>query len=233
MLVVGVFRDAEGRLVVTWLNNSATETSDTPVNEYSSVPVDPVAQYWRPSGISLLMSITAGVIATFAIFVGCVIPIFSTVVANGVFDELHIIQSDDIAALFQMEDWDKLPYRIFSPIGIFAGLVSFALLLRARASAGFSHMARVVLGVLGIYGVCIATTTYVTEAMSWSKIADYAASAEIGRMILAILEIENVAFAICMCLVFTVSLLLLAWPAKRPRVTSAGAEKHAVQEGVI
>jgi hypothetical protein len=178
------------------------------------------------------MSVTAGVIATFAIVVGCVLPIFSTVVANGVFDELHIIQSADITAFFQMEDWDKLPYRVLGPLGIFAGLISFALLLRARASAGILHMLRVVVGVLGIYGVCIGTTAYVTEAMSWSKIERYAESAEIGPMILAILAPENIAFAVGMCFAFIVSLLILAWPAKRPRVASAGREMHAVQERV-
>ena len=231
MLVVGVFRDSEERPVIGWLNPSTTEASDTPVNEYSSVPTYQKTEYWRPSGVSLLMSITAGVIATFAVFVGCVIPIFSTLVAHGVFDELHIVQSADIAAFFQMEDWDKLPYRVFGPMGILAGLISFALLLRARASAGFLHMLRVVVGSLGLYGACIATTAYVTQGMSWSKIDRHAASGEIGRMIVEILAPENIAFAVGMCLVLIVSLLILAWPAKRARAVGT-SELHAVREGV-
>ena len=203
------------------------------MNEYSSVPADRIAQYWRPSGASLLMSITAGVIATFAIVVGCIIPIFSTVVANGVFDELHIVQSGDIAAFSRMgDDWDEITYRVLGPMGIFTGLVSFALLLRARASAGFFHMLRVVVGVAGIYGVCIGTTAFVTQSMPWSKIEGYAASAEIGPMILAILSVESIAVAGGMCFAFIVSLLILAWPAKRPHVARA-SERQAVQEGVI
>ncbi len=226
MLVVGAFRDSEGRRVVGWLQ-AADDSEKTPVNEYSSVPTDAMATYWRPSAGSMLLSVIAGVIATFAIIVGCVIPVFSSVVAHGVFDGLQVIQSREIADFFRMPDWDTLCYRIFGPIGIFAGLVSFALLLRARAAAGMVHMLRVVIGVLGIYGVCIATTAYVTEAMRWSQIERYAISEEFGPMILAILSPENIAFAFGMSVAFMVSLLILAWPAKR-RHLSVVRDKQAV-----
>ena len=92
-------------------------------------------------------------------------------------------------------------------------------------------MMRVVVGVLGLYGVCIATTAYVTEAMSWSRIERYAEAHEFWPMILSILAIENIAFAFGMCLVFIVSLLILAWPAKRVYGRSP-TERHVVRERV-
>lgn len=218
LIVVGQFKDAEGRVVTKWERESAPASprAAVPASPAEPSPAVPPAVWSRmPRQTSLWLSLVAGLILAVTIAVG-------TVFLVGV--KASRIAVDPATAqryqrTFGTPDWPEMLHDGGIAVIVILTMAAGAILIIGRRKAGARHMIRAGLGTGGLI-----LSVFVFDEVFQAIPRIYGGRFGPGNVRLVVEEAPLI-FA---GLVFLLSIMTLVWPEKREAVPSL----PSISEGV-
>ena len=230
MISLGRFRDKGGRVVHGWTNQNEPFSNPgapkvTPVNHLSSVPVkDPIGDIGLKLG-GFFLHLVGGALLLGAIVLGLVLAVdIPNAIAAGVFVPFDI-RPEEISYELGMEEWPRLVHSIVAMFAVPMGLFAVVALVLARRSQSFLHMARVpvalaaiVLGIMFVYAAF--------GLPGWREIGQHLQHGKVGPAIDALLNPgrggpPRIVPLTMSAASFIGGFFVLAWPAKKIRVSQA------------
>lgn len=209
LIALGEFRDAEGRLLITW--RSSPDDVSTVGERVNSLSVVPSPRSFFNDGLALFGGL--GLAAT--IMIGVVLAIdLPEMIAADVFKEFDLTGSD-LQDIFGTRTWPELLRELLQLfVGIMA-VVTAGLLMASRRLLGVQHLARVPTAFLA-FGATFGLLMEAFYRVSWDRVADGIRQQKVGLILEEFLRNNDfIPGLIGAAVAFSVGLLTLAWPPRR------------------
>lgn len=163
----------------------------------------------NPSAV--LLTITGTVLLVLAILAGLLTVVdLPAMVAAGLPDAGL---NQELTREFGYEDWPRLVERVVGTITFGLMFLAAVALILARRRAGGAHMARVILGVFGLWLSACALRTLAT--VNWWAISNMLNNDRVGPAIEEFLNDAVGRGILFAAVTFLASVVILAWPARR------------------
>jgi len=258
MIACGLFEDRDGKPIVVWqsfdelkhpsspaYDVAAAKKSPAPPAPQARQPIDGKPQAEQQADVSAPPSLTDSRIRQAQRFnpTAAVLSImggFLVLVAFllGLFTALHIPEAvgagipdrqmaDELKDLFGYAGWPQLVGRIVNTSSILLMLVAATFLIVGRRRHGAAHAFRAVLGVIGLL-VTLNWLHIALNPIDWFVIEGMIHSERIGPAIELALNMVRQEVAAAAGVTFLISVILMAWPARRQLNEPAAIEEEGV-----
>ena len=224
MIALGVFDDSEGKPVLTWRIPSPPDATRNlkaqPVNQYSTIPSDSqLGDGRRLTMGAVVLNVVGGVALVTALVTGAIV---SSEIARGwsagAFDtvlDTTPLRSSEMSEMLGMTDWHTIVDNLALLVAVVAGAFSAIVLVVARRQLGIIHMARVLISGAGL-ALAVGLINLACDRINWSDVAMKANEQRIGPLLNIFLnQSEFVPGIVLSSICATISVFILAWPAKR------------------
>jgi len=217
LLVVGQFRDARGRLVLTWdwrVSEPAGGAAATTASG-SAAPA-PRARH-RP--VDLLLSLIGVILFFGALLVGSAMAFdLPQMLRVGVFGP---DVGPELTRNIGTPRWPSMVFDILTFATFILGVVTLCVLVIARRRAGTAHLARAVLAPIAL-AIGLLVLAGAADLIPWTPIAEHWHAGRIGPGLSLLFGSMNMGLLYLSVAMLFASVTLLAWPAPRLQFATNG-----------
>ena len=215
LIALGEFRDGHGRPLRSRDNSEA-------VNGLSSVPATSLVN----NGLAVL----GGLALTLTVMVGFVLAIdVPEMIAADIFRDLDL-QGSEIEDIFGTRTWPELLRELLQLLTGILAVISVGLLLASRRGGGLRHALQVPAAMIS-FGATLGLLMEAFYRVRWFDVAQGIRQEKIGLILEEFLRSNDfIPSCIGAAVMFTVGLLILSLPPRRPTTPTAPQQVPAKQE---